>query len=284
MDSPAEAPRESTLKFPNQDPRGDEPATWTMRRIDDPGYGVELVARTITRIHGGHSTVYRATVDRLGDDPCTADVVCKVVTGRRNIDRLKHEAEIYHDLEELQGIYVPKCVGLFQGELEDGLSACLMTLYCGPTLDKDISYTSWDFRTRVVRALAEIHEYGVEHGDFRESNIVVGSDGKPYIIDFDRAKVHQCPRSIPIKPRGIEPAIADFDCKELWWACYNAEIWRPRKIRYLHQYWPVQNIGSVEELANFAPKGVSRQEALEKAVLAIDAYLKEVDRRWQGAQ
>lgn len=46
---------------------------------------------------------------------------------------------------------------------------------------------SEDFFQTLKRTLAEMHERGVAHGDFRNKNILIGRDEKPYVIDFSTA-------------------------------------------------------------------------------------------------
>lgn len=75
------------------------------------------------------------------------DVVCKVSYG--DIDLLKHEAEVYtSNLAPLQGIVVPRSVGLFLGEPKGfgELVACLVLEYCGDSLDDWLGNYSMDFR------------------------------------------------------------------------------------------------------------------------------------------
>lgn len=36
----------------------------------------------------------------------------------------------------------------------------------------------------LIRALQQIHDRGVLHGDIRPQNVVVDDTGRPYIIDF----------------------------------------------------------------------------------------------------
>jgi 3-deoxy-D-manno-octulosonic acid kinase len=41
---------------------------------------------------------------------------------------------------------------------------------------------------RVISTFEQIHEKGVWHGDVRKENILIGSDGKVWIIDFELSR------------------------------------------------------------------------------------------------
>lgn len=61
-------------------------------------------------------------------------VIVKVMDTRFSIAILRLEAEIYDKLEALQGEYIPKCYGLFEGEFKNGYCACLVLSDCGEPL------------------------------------------------------------------------------------------------------------------------------------------------------
>lgn len=106
------------------------------------GKSMELVAQVTERLHKGNSTVYRANVTVPGEG--TFDIVCKLVYGKRAINRLRDEANYYaHELKKLQGRYVPNFRGFYEGEGEDGPTACLVTDYCGKPLRTDF----WAMKT-----------------------------------------------------------------------------------------------------------------------------------------
>jgi RIO-like serine/threonine protein kinase len=48
-------------------------------------------------------------------------------------------------------------------------------------------------RSNIFDILKSVHETGVYHDDVCEANIVVNSEGKLRLIDFNRAYKHQCP-------------------------------------------------------------------------------------------
>ncbi|KAL6298898.1 hypothetical protein BKA93DRAFT_743304, partial [Sparassis latifolia] len=162
-----------------------------------------------------------------GAAPPPMDIVCKVGFGKRSRNSLQAEANIYIHLKDLQGIAIPRYVGLFQGEMEDGRCACLVREYCGERLRKPLCGTKWDFRCEVVNLLRQIHDKGVEHGNFSEENIVIDVEGRPFLIDFSEAEKHECEATMPITIDDIQPMLKDFGCRELFNAAVLAEVWLP---------------------------------------------------------
>ncbi len=76
-----------------------------------------------------------------------------------------------------------------------------------------------DFMTRLERAIALMHSLGVVHLDLRHrSNVLVGGDGAPILIDFASAI---CARPEGLRARTILAALASIDR-------YAVEKWRDR--------------------------------------------------------
>ena len=76
-----------------------------------------------------------------------------------------------------------------------------------------------DFVARLEQALAEMHARGVAHLDLRHrSNVLVGEDGAPVLIDFGSAV---CLRPGSALARVLLPALARIDRSAL-------EKWRVR--------------------------------------------------------
>ncbi|KAL6301409.1 hypothetical protein BKA93DRAFT_919830 [Sparassis latifolia] len=260
----------TTLHFPDQHSHCDPPNLYGMSRTDIPGAGLQFVISNTKQIHDGHSQVYRALLACEGHR--SEDVVCKVVFGKRKIARLLHEAEIYRQLRILQRDVIPGCYGLFEGELEDGPSACLVTEYCGKPLVTTFNRLDLQLRICLVDALTEIHAAGVQHGDFRECNVVLYQNRQPTIIDFGRAERHQCLCHKPIMFDVTEPFQHKFRCNELWCICIDCKLWTPNMVRYLTGYAHVGYLESPELLASLAPADVPEEEALEQARLVIESY------------
>ncbi|GBE89102.1 hypothetical protein SCP_1501050 [Sparassis crispa] len=201
------------------------------------------------------------------------DVFCKVVLGKRAIARLREEAEVYFRLCDLQGDVVPVCYKLFEGELADGPSACLITEYRGESLDRYMRTTSWRFRCQVIKALADIHACGIQNCDFDVRNIVVDKDGRPFIIDFDRAQRHECTAPEIISVGVPAPFLADFGCDEIWSFCQgDCGMWKPNTFPFMGGHLALCYFESVGTLASKAPKGTPRDVALEEARRAIERF------------
>ncbi|GBE89105.1 hypothetical protein SCP_1501080 [Sparassis crispa] len=260
----------TTLHFPDQHSHCDHPELYEMSRTDIPGVGLKFVIRNTKRIHDGHSQVYHASLTCEGYP--AEDVVCKVVFGKRGIARLRNEAEIYRQLRRLQRDVIPGCYGLFEGELEDGPSACLVTEYCGETLDKSFKRSDSQLRIRVIEAFTKIHAAGVQHGDISECNVVLYQNLQPTIIDFDRAAKHQCLHPMPITLGVTEPYQDEFGCNELWRICHTCNVWTPIMVRYLSGHVHVRYLESPKILASVAPEDVPEEEALKQAHVAIEQY------------
>lgn len=98
------------------------------------GHPLELVADVSRRLHKGTSQVFRAILQSKPEDS-TLEVVCKLVYGNRQIRRLQTEADYYcNELKRAQGEYVPIFRGFYEGETDQGLTACLVLDYCGEPL------------------------------------------------------------------------------------------------------------------------------------------------------
>ncbi len=97
---------------------------------------------------------------------------------------LEREYAAYQRLEGVVG--VPACYGLLEGRY------LLMEFIDGvPYRD-----ASWDDREGWFAGLLDVirafHERGVSHGDLKsKSNMIVGRDQKPYVIDFGTTFIHK---------------------------------------------------------------------------------------------
>ncbi|KAH9940256.1 hypothetical protein B0H21DRAFT_582377 [Amylocystis lapponica] len=223
----------------------------------------------------GNSITFRAVLRRDGE--LISSVVCKFAYGKHNLKRLRHEATIYRErLKELGGRVVPNFYGLYEGEMEDEeLTGCLVTQYCGEHAGVPFYGLSLEKKVLLVGAVARLHDDGVRHGDFRESNVVFTPDGIPCIIDFDCAEVHTCESTMPIVFHRPQPDPEEFGCDELFSACNSTGAWTPCHIKYLHVYRPIEYVESAEKLASLAPENVDRELALEIAERLIYEH-------WEG--
>lgn len=126
------------LKFPAHyySPDAPDGEYYIFHRKDDADLvgPLELVTDVSRRLHNGNSQVVRANLRSNAED-VTFDVVCKLVYGKRQIRRLQTEADYYcNELKRAQGKYVPAFRGFYEGETDQGLTACLVLDYCGEPL------------------------------------------------------------------------------------------------------------------------------------------------------
>ncbi|KAF9808873.1 hypothetical protein IEO21_07711 [Rhodonia placenta] len=127
------------------------------------------------------------------------DAICKVVSMSLHAEnRLAHELLFYEKLEDLQGHVIPRCFGLFEGEIDRERVQCLVLEYCGEPV-VDFRTTSWQFREKLVDIVHELHTRGIHHGGLHKENILccyrlgpeARADGKytidPVLINFGNA-------------------------------------------------------------------------------------------------
>ncbi|GBB85478.1 hypothetical protein RclHR1_00120032 [Rhizophagus clarus] len=96
------------------------------------------------------------------------------------LEEMQKEVEIYKDLADIQGKYIPKfvCYGYYGG----GMSFIIGMTIVGTTLN-DHKITKRQ-RSRAIKGLEAIHKHGILHNDIREENILINDNGDIYLIDF----------------------------------------------------------------------------------------------------
>ncbi|KAG0204366.1 hypothetical protein BGX28_003686 [Mortierella sp. GBA30] len=111
---------------------------------------------------------------------------CDIWNERPVKEELKHEAEVYQILRNLQGRYIPK---LRITGIADGMEMILVTDYVGT----DISQERLDAsdQEKIRAALYAIHDLGVVHGDIQPHNILVQREGRSfYFVDFGLSQIN----------------------------------------------------------------------------------------------
>lgn len=76
-------------------------------------------------------------------------------------------------------------------------------------------------------ALLRIHRLGVIHGEFEPKHVVVDSTGRPRIVDFDHAELHQCRVKHIFALYELEPPQCEVDCDEIYETATEMDIWTP---------------------------------------------------------
>ncbi|KAI0705643.1 hypothetical protein C8Q76DRAFT_175117 [Earliella scabrosa] len=190
----------------------------------------ELVVRGFMQVVRGTMTE-EISDDTRGNVAPSWNVVAKIAFGPRRIDVLRAEARVYQtSLSKLQGKYVPLVYGFYVGESYDGPAGVLLMKDCGIRMATALKGHPLNIRLKVVEAMFHIHQAGIQHSDFSERNIVIGTgeDGEhiPMIIDFGKAQSHQCSvQWDQIQLDRLTPTQAEFQCSEMRDVCEETDVW-----------------------------------------------------------
>jgi tetratricopeptide (TPR) repeat protein len=109
--------------------------------------------------------------------------------------RLLREAKAMAQLSD------PHVIAVHDVGVHDGQVFVAMELVDGPTLDvwcaehRDDWHAILDMFIAAGRGLAAAHRAGLVHRDFKPSNVIVGSDGRPRVLDFGLARIDRYPES-----------------------------------------------------------------------------------------
>ncbi|TFY75090.1 hypothetical protein EWM64_g8919, partial [Hericium alpestre] len=227
--------------------------THTLRSTDPNASSSELVFVGNGLIHeNGRVEVYRGLLSPSPDDSSAIDVVCKMAYGKRALNGLNNEAQLYlNKLKDLQGVCVPHSYGYFVGDTDEGPTGCLVLKYCGEPIVQMLKFVDPIFRDAVVVAVEAIHDAGVQHRDLAERNIL-DYNGRPMIIDFEDAREHICERKMPIVKGAIEPHPHEFNCGELQWVCRSSLFWKTRYIMFDTLYYDISLASDARKLAEKA--------------------------------
>jgi serine/threonine protein kinase len=162
----------------------------TVERLREVVAWPDLAGRyTITGVagRGGSATVYIARDERLG-----REVAVKILDvadrGGRRADQLSREALILARLDH------PGIVPVHdRGQLADGRTYYVMKLVRGRPLaeaaaDRPAIADRLLLFARMLETVAFAHAHGVVHRDLKPDNILVGSFGEVYVMDWGAAK------------------------------------------------------------------------------------------------
>ena len=131
-----------------------------------------------------------------------------------------------------------------------------------------------------------IHQAGIQHSDFAERNIVIGTgeDGEhiPIIIDFGKAQSHQCTvQWDQVQLDRLTPTQAEFQCSEMRDVCEETDVWAseslarlslpcnaddyPATINWYGQHVPVTPTLNRDSLIEKwgCPENMSKEDAFE---------------------
>jgi serine/threonine protein kinase len=138
--------------------------------------------------HGAFGTVFKARDPEL--DRTIAVKVPRTgnLAGPQGLDRFLREARSAAQLRH------PSIVSIHEVGQESGVPYLVSDLVQGVTLTDLLSARRPGFReaaelvAAVADALHYAHQHGVVHRDVKPSNIMIGDDGTPHVMDFGLAK------------------------------------------------------------------------------------------------
>ena len=138
---------------------------------------------------GGMGEVYRALdpgLDRM--------VAIKLVHGRAAADPDEQRA-LLAEAQALARLSHPNVVGVYDAGTHEARVFLAMELVEGKTLQRWLhggARPEWrdivDVFIAAGRGLLAAHEAGIVHGDFKPTNVMIGSDGRPRVFDFGLAQ------------------------------------------------------------------------------------------------
>ncbi|KAJ7190524.1 hypothetical protein GGX14DRAFT_382088 [Mycena pura] len=119
-----------------------------------------------------------------------ARVVAKTAHGPSATQRLDREFHAYAAMRALQGVAIPKVIGLYMSA--DYESTVLILSYAGKSLQAFSELEPDEKRTLFCR-LVRLHQSGIQHNDLEPRNVTRSESSGPVIIDFDHASLdHTC--------------------------------------------------------------------------------------------
>lgn len=101
-------------------------------------------------------------------------------------EEMIQEGKVYERLQELQGVVIPKLIGL--GRFEEDFLFGLMTSEEGHHV-RSTEHVNEEFIAKAEERLKMIHEKGVLHNDIRRPNILRNTNGDPVFIDFNMSTI-----------------------------------------------------------------------------------------------
>ena len=157
--------------------------------------GQEIMGMHVVRLlgTGPHGWVYEVTQPSLDRRAALKLLRADLTADERFRARFTRAAQLQASLEH------PHVMPVFKaGESRLGLFVA-MELVRGTTLDQPAADDALDCRS-AVRLLGQIagaidaaHAIGLEHGDVKPENVLIGEDGHAYLTDFGLASTHETP-------------------------------------------------------------------------------------------
>ncbi|KAI0665468.1 hypothetical protein C8Q78DRAFT_557528 [Trametes maxima] len=190
-----------------------------------------------------NEAVFRAQLRSDSFSKVAQDVVCKILPAPvpedlngNGLSLLEQEAWIYQEkLKDLQGICVPRFIGLFGWTAPNGVKGfeCLIITWEGYLPSTDPHRHDVAYRSRILDALLAIHRAGVRHYDLESmpNNMLIKDNGDVFFIDFEKSTEHQCelPKDYRFLFYTPMPTLKECPCLELMEVAQQLGVWYPRE-------------------------------------------------------
>jgi eukaryotic-like serine/threonine-protein kinase len=137
---------------------------------------------------GGMGEVYRATDSNLKRAVAIKVLPESVAADTERLARFQREAEVLASLNH------PNIAAIYGLQRSSGMTALVMELVEGPTLEDRIAEgpisidEALPIAKQIAEALEAAHEQGIIHRDLKPSNIKLRPDGTAKVLDFGLAK------------------------------------------------------------------------------------------------
>lgn len=122
---------------------------------------------------------------------------------------LQHEALVYKQLQSIQGVYVPVCLGAInlRKPYRHGYGVYIIHMlfmaWGGETITQ-LQKDKKEFREQAITAIEAIHQLGVLHKDAMARNMLWSEElGRVLFIDFERAEIRNLTKKSKREIRGV---------------------------------------------------------------------------------